>query len=128
MAEHRRLFLEPRGLCVLRRQAGGGRTETGEPITGRDLIALLATIGIDLGLLALAILNPPPRGRRNARRGRAQRQISAAIDTAIARAGVDREWVHRHFIHHSGASYLVIPNLYSCDPKNKEEMPPGRWR
>ena len=24
------------------------------------MIALLATIGIDLGLLALAILNPPP--------------------------------------------------------------------
>ena len=36
-----------------------GHTDTGEPITGRDLIALLATIGIDLGLLALAILNPP---------------------------------------------------------------------
>src|SRR5262245_15580666 len=35
-----------------------GHTDTGEPITGRDLIALLATIGIDLGLLALAILNP----------------------------------------------------------------------
>ena len=38
-----------------------GRTDTGEPITGRDLIALLATIGIDLGLLALAIVNPPPK-------------------------------------------------------------------
>ena len=36
-----------------------GHTDSGEPITGRDLIALLATIGIDLGLLALAILNPP---------------------------------------------------------------------
>ena len=39
-----------------------GRTDTGEPITGRDLIALLATIGIDLGLLALAIVNPPREG------------------------------------------------------------------
>ena len=36
-----------------------GHTDSGEPITGRDLIALLATIGIDLGLLALAIVNPP---------------------------------------------------------------------
>jgi hypothetical protein len=41
----------------------GGRVEIaskgGEPITGRDLIALLATFGIDLGLLALIALNPP---------------------------------------------------------------------
>src|ERR1700674_3519779 len=36
-----------------------GRTDTGEPITGRHFIALPATIGIDLGLLALAIVNPP---------------------------------------------------------------------
>ena len=41
----------------------GGRaaiaSKDGEPITGRDLIALLATIGINLGLLALTALNPP---------------------------------------------------------------------
>ncbi len=24
-------------------------------------------------------------------------------------------------MHHNNASYLVIPNLYSCDPENKEE-------
>ena len=35
--------------------------------------------------------------------------------------GADIEWVRRHFIHHNGASYLVIPNLYSCDPKNEDE-------
>ena len=48
-------------------------TKTGEPISGRDLIALLATIGIDLGLLALAALNPPPAaaGRRDGLAGRA---------------------------------------------------------
>ena len=42
-------------------------TKTGEPISGRDLIALLATIGVDLGLLAMAALNPPPAapGRRD---------------------------------------------------------------
>jgi hypothetical protein len=31
------------------------------------------------------------------------------------------EWVRRHFIHHRRESYLVIPNLYSADPDNKEE-------
>jgi hypothetical protein len=31
------------------------------------------------------------------------------------------EWVRRHFIYHRRTSYLVIPNLYSCDPKNEDE-------
>jgi hypothetical protein len=98
-----------------------GHTDSGEPITGRDLIALLATIGIDLGLLALAILNPPREPPSIRPSGALGRQIKDAIDTAIARSGVDHEWVHRHFVHHNKASYLVIPNLYSCDPSNKEE-------
>ena len=98
-----------------------GRTLGGEPITGRDLIALLATIGIDLGLLALAILNPPREGPSLRPSGALRRQIMGAINTAIARAGVDREWVQRHFIHHRRASYFVIPNLYACDPDNKQE-------
>jgi hypothetical protein len=98
-----------------------GHTDSGEPITGRDLIALLATIGIDLGLLALAIVNPPKEGPSIRPSGALRRQINDAIDTAIARAGVDREWVHRHFIHHNRASYLVIPNLYAADPANEKE-------
>jgi hypothetical protein len=98
-----------------------GRTDTGEPITGRDLIALLATIGVDLGLLALAIVNPPREGPSMRPSGALRRQINDAIDTAIARAGVDREWVRRHFIHHNKASYFVIPNLYAADSQNKEE-------
>jgi hypothetical protein len=99
-----------------------GRTDGGEPITGRDLIALLATIGIDLGLLALAILNPPREPPSIRPTGALARQIRAAIDTAVNRApGADLEWVHRHFVHHNKASYFVIPNLYSCDPNNKEE-------
>jgi hypothetical protein len=50
------------------------------------------------------------------------RQIRAAINTAIQRApGANIEWVRRHFIYHRGGSYLVIPNLYSCDPKNEDE-------
>ncbi len=98
-----------------------GRTDGGEPITGRDLIALLATIGIDLGLLALAIVNPPREPPSLRPSGMLRRQINEAIDTAIARAGVDREWVRRHFLHHNQASYLVIPNLYSCDPNDEQE-------
>ncbi len=98
------------------------RTDSGEPITGRDVIALLATIGVDLGLLALAILNPPREPPSIRPSGALARQIRDAIDTAINRApGADLEWVRRHFVHHNKASYLVIPNLYSCDPNNKEE-------
>ena len=96
-------------------------TSGGEPIGGRDLIALLATIGVDLGLLALAILNPPGAPSRMPR-GEERRQIHAAVSTAIARApGATLEWVRRHFIYHRGVSYLVIPNLASCDPSNDEE-------
>ncbi len=99
-----------------------GHTDGGEPITGRDLIALLATIGIDLGLLALAILNPPREPPSIRPSGALIRQINDAIDTAVARAPkADREWVRRHFIHHNRASYLIIPNLYSCDPGNPDE-------
>ena len=96
-------------------------TTGGEPITGRDLIALLATIGVDMGLLALAILNPP--GAPSLRPSAAvTRQIRAAIATAIKRApGANLEWVRRHFIYHKGVSYLVIPNLYSADPDNEDE-------
>lgn len=103
-------------------KATTGRTDGGEPITGRDVIALLATIGIDLGLLALAIVNParePPSVRPS---GALARQIRDAINTAISRApSADLEWVRRHFVHHNKASYLVIPNLYSCDPNDKDE-------
>jgi len=118
--------------------SGGGetgkRTASGEPVTGRDMIALLATIGVDLGLLALVALNPPAVGpvRRDALAATQARlhlltptvvrHLTNAIDTAIARApGADLEWVRRHLIHHGGASYFVIPNLYSVDQENKDE-------
>jgi hypothetical protein len=97
-----------------------GRTDSGEPITGRDLIALLATIGIDLGLLALAIVNPPKQ--LPIRFGGDQaRQVAGAIDTAMSRAKVDRHWLQGHFIHHRDGSYLVIPNLYAADGVNEDE-------
>jgi hypothetical protein len=96
-------------------------TKGGQPITGRDMIALLATVGIDLGLLVLAILNPPPPASKRPP-SQVIRQIRAAVNTAIQRApGANMEWVRRHFLHHRRKSYLAIPNLYSADPKNAEE-------
>lgn len=112
----------------------GDATASGDPISGRDLIALLATIGIDLGLLAMAALNPPSAGPiRQDGLSAAQaelhlpsasviRHLTSAMQTAISRApGADLEWVRRHFIHHDGSSYFVIPNLYSVDQANKDE-------
>ncbi|MGI9423158.1 MAG: hypothetical protein ACR2PA_08190 [Hyphomicrobiaceae bacterium] len=92
------------------------------PISGRDLIALLATLGIDLGLFVLTALNPPPEAPRQLRLDATVRQqVTAAINTAIRRApGADMEWVRRHFIHHNQASYLIIPNLFSCEPEGDE--------
>ncbi len=120
-----------------------GFTSGGEPITGRDMIALLATIGIDLGLFVLALLDrpgaPPSRddGAEDARRrihkvsGETRRDLEAAFRTAVARApNVDMEWVRQHFIHHSstsrlgqttGASYFVIPNLYGVEKGTDEK-------
>ena len=107
-------------------QDANARTDGGEPITGRDLIALLASIGIDMGLLALAILNPPRQPPSIRPSGSLIRQINDAIDMAVARAPqADREWVRRHFIHHNRAAYLVMPNLYSCDPNNQDEAAKG---
>jgi hypothetical protein len=111
-----------------------GHTASGEPITGRDMIALLATIGIDLGLFVLALLDPPASGpvrRDGLAATQAQlhlptpaviRQLAGAFETAIQRApNADLEWVRRHFVHHAGSSYFVIPNLYSVDQKKEGE-------
>lgn len=115
----------------------GNNTAGGEPITGRDLIALLATIGIDLGLLAMAALNPtpaPPAREDGAADAAAKvhtphpdtvKQLRPAFRTAIARApgeDTDFEWVRRHFVHHNGSSYFVIPNLYSVKRDDTEEL------
>jgi hypothetical protein len=110
-------------------------TKSGEPIAGRDLIALLATIGVDLGLLALAALNPPPAapGRRDGLAGSHARlrlpsaaviqQLSSAFETAIAKAPeANLDWVRRHFIHHGSCSYFVTPNLYSVSDSDEREQ------
>ncbi len=107
--------------------ASGGTAENawttgGEPITGRDMIALLATIGVDLGLFVLTVLNPPKTPPVRLPSGGQIAQIRSAMMTAISRApGADIEWVRRHFIYHHNASYFVIPNLFSSDAENKEE-------
>lgn len=116
-------------------QESGDHTTGGEPITGRDMIALLATIGIDIGLLALAALTPSARGPiREDGLAATQSEIhlptdaviqhlTTAMETAIARApDVDFEWIRRHFIHHDGSSYFVIPNLFSVHDDKKEEL------
>jgi hypothetical protein len=110
-------------------------TATGQSIGGRDMIALLATIGIDLGLFVLALLDPPRTtpNRWEGLRSEAQnirqvseqtkRQIREAIDTAISRnPSITLAWVHGHFIHHNGSSYYVIPNLFRVDQSNQDEQ------
>ncbi|MFM9940889.1 MAG: hypothetical protein ACKVP7_15505 [Hyphomicrobiaceae bacterium] len=117
-------------------KSSGDHTSSGEPITGRDMIALLATIGIDLGLFVLALLDRPAAFQRrdgledNTARLHLPskdvvRQLAAAFQTAIGRAqDRDIEWVRQHFIHHNGASYFVTPNLYGVvkdGPNSKKE-------
>jgi len=88
----------------------------GPAISGRDLIAFLATLGIDLGLFVLTALNPPQTPPDRQLPGSLKRQIVDAIRTAVKRApDASWEWVRQHFIHHKSVSYLVIPNIYSCD-------------
>lgn len=116
-------------------QESGDHTSSGEPITGRDMIALLATIGIDIGLLALAALTPSAAGppREDALEATQSelhlptdaviQHLTTAMETAIARApGVDFEWIRQHFIHHDGSSYFVIPNLFNADDSKNEEL------
>lgn len=114
-------------------------TAAGEPITGRDMIALLATIGIDLGLFVLALLDPPSaapvrrdalseaQGRLHEADPKVIRQLETAFQTAIRRApDADIEWVRQHFVHHNGSSYFVIPNLFGVEKEGqnskKEEL------
>ncbi|MEM9029830.1 MAG: hypothetical protein AAGC70_15830 [Pseudomonadota bacterium] len=96
----------------------------GQPITGRDLIALLATLGVDIGLFALTAFNPPPPARHTVP-FEAREQIRSAIQRAISSVNdtpnipenmkIDVEWIRKHLVHHRRHSYFIIPNLYSCD-------------
>ncbi|MEM1371754.1 MAG: hypothetical protein AAGG72_05945, partial [Pseudomonadota bacterium] len=96
---------------------------TAQGLSGRDMIALLATLGIDLGLFVLAALNPPKAPPKNMQvSDEVARQVRDAIATAVSRAPeADFEWIQKHFIYHKGASYFVIPNLYSCNSEDERE-------
>ena len=106
-----------------------GRTDTGEPITGRDLIALLATIGIDLGLLALAIVNPP--------REPPSIRPSGALTTADQRGDRHRNCPRRRrprmgapAFHPSQRARPIwsSPTSTAAIRANEDGSPPGRWR
>lgn len=105
----------------------GGSTTPADPgadesISGRDLIALLATLGIDIGLFVLTALNPPRTPPHREIPPPLKRRIVSAIRTAIHRAPkADWEWIRRHVLHHNKASYFVIPNLYSADEGHEGE-------
>ena len=69
---------------VSRGKVGLTLTTGGELITIRDLITLLATLGIDSGLFALTALNPPstPPARHMPTEA-VIRQIRQAMNTAV---------------------------------------------
>ena len=49
-------------------------------------------------------------------------QLAKLIEPVLSRLpGADSQWVAQHFIGHGKRSYLVIPNLYGCDPNNEDE-------
>ncbi|MGI9475834.1 MAG: hypothetical protein ACR2PI_03960 [Hyphomicrobiaceae bacterium] len=126
--------------------SGGSKKAEIAPFSGRDLIAFLATLGIDLGLFALTVLNPPVTPpNRNTLTPVEIARTRQAIRTAISSAedddkDVTLEWVRRHIIHHIGtesrwmsrglhdklhsdntASFMVIPNLGSVPARVKSE-------
>ena len=127
VAQHRRLFLEPRGLRVLRRQAGGRphRQRRADHRPRPDRAARhhrhrsrAAGAGHRQSAAGGAIDAPV--------RARLRRQINEAIDTAIARAGRgSRMGAAPLHPPQSRRSYLVIPNLYSGDRTNEEEVRQG---
>ena len=127
--------------AVTERDAATGPAETDSSFTGRDLIALLATLGIDLGLFVLTVINPPPFrpttfNIRDEDISRTRRAIRTALATRLdGDDAVTLGWVRRHIIHHIGihgrraswlspaahdattaantASFFIIPNLGS---------------
>ncbi|MEL7544153.1 MAG: hypothetical protein AAGJ70_10290 [Pseudomonadota bacterium] len=80
-----------------------GETSAPSSFTGRDLIALLATLGVDIGLFVLTALNPPMR-IPDRLTGDARRQIRDAVMTAAQNIpgddNADINWIRRHFINH----------------------------
>jgi hypothetical protein len=111
-------------------------TSGGEPIMRRDLLALLTTLTLNLGLFVLVLGNKTPRSApRRApsaplstvgvlSQPSALRHIGSAFRSVLERApGADLEWLRQHFVHHASATYFVIPNL-SIVPNSSSE--PGK--
>ncbi|MEO1719772.1 MAG: hypothetical protein AAFR23_06005 [Pseudomonadota bacterium] len=113
------------GIASVATAVTGGAFETAPAefetaaFSGRDLIALLATVGIDFGLAALTIFNPPQKPVRGIP-PEARTHIRRALQRARQTPGVNVDWIRIHFVHHKRKSYLVIPNLYSTDPNSDE--------
>ncbi|MEO1329557.1 MAG: hypothetical protein AAFW46_07840 [Pseudomonadota bacterium] len=97
-----------------------------EQLGQRDLIALLAAVGVDLGLLVLAVVNPPRA--ETGRTGAFQREVAGvriasdevieelarSFHAAIRDSDLTLSMLQRHFVAHQGHAYLVAPNLYRC--------------
>ncbi len=112
-------------------------TDAGEALGQRDLIALLAAVGVDFGLLVLAVVNPPRA--QTGRMGAFQREVAGirlasdeVIDelahsfcAAINNSTVSFAMLQRHLVTHDGRSYFVAPNLYRCDDANTAELENG---
>ncbi|MEO1292423.1 MAG: hypothetical protein AAFV62_06275 [Pseudomonadota bacterium] len=106
--------------------------ERRQSLSGRDLIALLAAIGVDLGIFVLAVINPPsaPPVRNDAfERNVAQvklasprviRELAHAFENVIRMAPeANLGWIRKHFLVHDGHSFFVIPSLYRCNKGNE---------
>lgn len=108
--------------------------------TGRDLTAIMAALGVDLGLLVLALLNPPRSagGRDGLARNIARvslvnmttvRELARAFHIAIHDVDqLDLEKLRMHFIAHKGKSFLVTPNVYRCSDERKAGGKKGEIR
>lgn len=119
-------------------EEGVAAENTTDRITGRDLIALLAAIGVDLGLFALTVLNPPTAApaRYDSLDDTLQRlkepsdtlinELSKVFKTVLEVApNTKLDWVRRHFFSHLGYSYFVIPSLARVGTDDRDN-PIGR--
>ena len=117
-------------------------TSSGDPVKNRDMMALLASLALNLGLFLLALKNPMPAalpagGSRGApgiatrptgalSQPSVLRHIASALHTALERApGTDLEWLRRHFVHHAGTTYFVIPNLSAVQEQTRDRNDSG---
>lgn len=109
--------------------------ESAAAFSGRDFIALLATIGLDLALFVLAIME---RGHLSSRSeapamvsmvdySRMTRNPDQVSLEQVLRAALDLmpantlQWIRWHLVHHDGYDYFVFPNLYAVSMTDERE-------